>query len=128
MAEKTYEEGRILGRLETLENVVSERGTSITGLRMDMNGMGDSIREAISEAIGSLKRDIGLEIAHQIRPVAIKADFACKELQGNGQPGLIKQFSSMRWQSKANWTLTSSMLLTIIAMAMRVWVFVEPKV
>ena len=128
MAAKTYEEGRILGRLETLEHVVSERGVSIVGLRTDMNGMGVIIRDGISDSISQLKKDIGKEIALQIKPVALQADFACKELQGNGQPGLIKQFSSLQWRSKANWTLTSSMLLTIVAMAMRVWIFVEPKV
>ena len=128
MAEKTYEEGRILGRLETLEHVVSERGISIAGLRTDMNGMGVIIRDGISDSISQLKKDIGKEIALQIKPVALQADFACKELQGNGQPGLIKLFARSQSVAKVNWALTSSMLLTIVAMAMRVWIFVEPKV
>jgi len=127
MAEKTFEEGRILGKVETLEKIIAEKGVSIAGLRTDMNGMGDSIREAITDSIGALKKDIGNEIALQIKPVALQADFACKELQGNGQPGLIKLFTRSQSVARVNWALTSSMLLTIVAMAMRVWIFVDPK-
>ena len=127
MAEKTFEEGRILGKVETLEKIIAEKGVSIAGLRTDMNGMGDSIRETITDSIGALKKEIGNEIALQIKPVALQADFACKELQGNGQPGLIKLFARSQSVARVNWALTSSMLLTIVAMAMRVWIFVDPK-
>ena len=128
MAEKTFQQGVVEGRLQSLEKIVAERGVSIESLRADMNGMGVTIRDGIAESIGSLKNDISDEIALQIKPIALQADFACKELQGNGQPGLIKQFARSQAVAKVNWALTSSMTLTIIAIAMRVWIFVEPKV
>ena len=121
MAEKTFEEGRILGKVETLEKIITERGTSIEGLRTDMNGMGETIRAGFVDTVDTLKEDIKKEIALQIKPVAKDAADACSELRGNGQPGLVKRFERSNMKANLNWTLTFAIILAMIKMGLDLW-------
>ena len=121
MAEKTFQQGVVEGRLQNLEQTVSERGTDIAGLRTDMNNMGETIRAGFVHAVSTLKDDIKDEITLQIEPVAINAAAACKELQGNGQPGLVKRFERSNTKANLNWGLTILMVGALIKMGLDLW-------
>ena len=115
---RTFEEGVVEGRLRSVEETLKQRGltcgAAMIDLRNDMTGMGESIRLGFIEANTALKEDIIEEISKQVRPVV-------KELNGNGQPGLIKRFERSATIAKINWAITLMILGTIIGIAFSVW-------
>ena len=114
MAEKTYEEGVIEGRIEALEKISANNVAVNEGLRKDLTSMGESIRNGFVAAVTALKNDIKDDLRVQIEPIV-------SELRGNGQPGLIKRFENYKTTAKANWALTLLIVAAIITKAFNVW-------
>ena len=112
MAEKTFEDGVIEGRIAALEQTSANNVTANEGLRKDLTDMGESIRKGFIVAISDLKDDIKEDIRVQIAPVI-------SELRGNGQPGLVKRFERYVMMAKLNWVVTMAMFGAIVAL--KIW-------